>query len=577
MSTIPANTLVDVIPSVISAGGDALDVIGLFLTTNTRVPIGSVLSFASAAAVSNFFGPTSKEAAQAAIYFAGFNGSTALPGSILFAQYNTAAVGAYLQGGNVSSVPLATLQGYGGLLQVTINGALQQATFNLSGATSFSNAASIIGSNLGIAGPQAAAFTGSISGNTLTVSGGLSPAAPLAVGDVISGSGVVANTYVTGILNVAANGTGTYSVNSSQTALSAPMTALQPGVTYDSVSGAFIVVSNTVGANSTITYGSGALATSLLLTQLSGAVLSQGAAAATPAAFMNNVVSQTTNWATFKLMFDPDNGSGFAQKMLFAQWKNTALGGNRFGYVAIDTDPVPPTETPDPSSFAAALAAVSDSGTCLIWEPAGSGEGLSQFICGAAASINFQQTNGRITFAFKWQNGLAAAVTTQTAAQNLLANGYNFGGAYGAANQNFTWFQNGQCTGPFKWFDSYINQIWLNNAFQLALLALLQNSLSIPYNAAGNALIAAALAGPIQAGLNFGAFAPGTISAAEISAVNTQAGTNVAGVLQTQGWALQILPASASARNARSSPPCTFWYLDRGSVQQINLASVSVD
>jgi len=576
MSTIPANTLVDVIPSVISAGGDALDVIGLFLTTNTRVPIGSVLSFASAAAVSNFFGPTSKEATQAAVYFGGFTGATAQPGSILFAQYNTAAVSAYLRGANVSTVPLATLQGYNGLLQVTIDGNLKSATISLAGATSFSNAAEIIGASLGIEGVQAAAFTGSISGSTLTVTA-FSSGGPLAAGQVVGGTGVVANTYVTAIGTLGAGGTGTYTVSTPQTALSAPMTAFQPGVAYDSVSGAFVVSSGTTGPTSLMSYASGALATSLLLTQALGAVLSQGAAAATPAAFMNNVVSQTTNWATFKLMFDPDNGSGFAQKMLFAQWKNTALGGNRFGYVATDTDPVPPTETPDPSSFAAALAAVSDSGTCLIWEPAGSGEGLSQFICGAAASINFQQTNGRITFAFKWQAGLVAGVTTQQAAANLLANGYNFGGAYGAANQNFTWFQNGQCTGPFAWFDSYINQIWLNNSFQLALLELLQNSLSIPYNAAGNALIAAALADPIQAGLNFGAFAPGTISAAEIAEVNNQAGANVAGTLQTQGWFLQILPATAQQRAARQSPPCTFWYLDRGSVQQINLASVSVD
>ena len=575
MSTIPANTIVDVTPSVISAGGDALDVIGLFLTTNTRVPIGSVLSFSSAAAVSSFFGPTSAEAGQAAIYFAGFTGATAQPGSMLFVQYNTAPVSAYLRGANVSGVSLATLQGYSGLIQVTIDGVLQQATLSLVGATSFSNAAQIIGAAMGIKAAQAGTFTGSISGSTLAVSA-VAAGTTLGVGQVISGTGVVANTYITS-LGTGAGGTGTYGVSTSQTALSAPMTAFNPAVTYDSVSGAFVVLSGTTGAGSTVTYGSGALATSLLLTQISGAVLSQGAAAATPAAFMNAVVAQTTNWATFKLMFDPDNGSGFAQKLLFAQWKNTALGGDRFGYVAVDNDPVPPTATPDPSSFAAALAAASDSGTCLIWEPAGLSEGLAAFICGAAASINFGQTNGRITFAFKWQNGLVAGVTTSAAASNLLANGYNFGGAYGAANQGFTWFQNGKCTGPFLWFDSYINQIWLNNAFQLALLELLQNSLSIPYNSAGNALIAAALADPIQAGLNFGAFAPGSISAAEIAAVNNQAGANVAGALQTQGWYLQILPATAQQRAARQSPPCTFFYLDRGSVQQINLASVSVD
>ena len=246
MPTIPANTIVDVVPSVISAGGDALDVIGLFLTTNTRVPVGTVMSFSSALAVSNFFGPTSKEAAQAAVYFGGFTGATAQPGALLFAQYNTAAVSAYLRGGNVSSVPLATLQGFNGLVQVTIDGNLKSATVSLAGATSFSNAGEIIGASLGIEGVQAAAFTGSISGSTLTVTA-IGSGGPIAAGQVIGGTGVVANTYVTALLNVGAGGTGTFTVSTPQIALSAPMTAFQPGVAYDSVSGAFVVSSGTTG------------------------------------------------------------------------------------------------------------------------------------------------------------------------------------------------------------------------------------------------------------------------------------------------------------------------------------------
>jgi len=87
MSTIPASQLVQVVPSVLAAGGNALAITGLVLTTNTRVPVGQVLSFPSALAVSNFFGPTSKEAGIAAVYFAGFSGSDSLPGALLFSQY----------------------------------------------------------------------------------------------------------------------------------------------------------------------------------------------------------------------------------------------------------------------------------------------------------------------------------------------------------------------------------------------------------------------------------------------------------------------------------------------------------
>lgn len=71
MSTIPASEIVNVIPGVLTAGGSALDLNGLMLTTSIRPPIGSVQQFSDASSVSDFFGPSSDEAALAAIYFRG--------------------------------------------------------------------------------------------------------------------------------------------------------------------------------------------------------------------------------------------------------------------------------------------------------------------------------------------------------------------------------------------------------------------------------------------------------------------------------------------------------------------------
>ena len=648
MSTIPASELVSVTPSVISAGGTGLDIIGLILSTSTRVPVGTVASFPNAIAVEDYFGPTATEATIAGIYFQGYEGATKTPGSILFTQYNSAAVAAYLRGGNVSSVTLTQLQGYSGTLSVTINGTVKSASISLSGATSFSNAAEIIANDLGIEGVQAGVFTGSIGGtftctssaSVLTVVtaltgslqagdgvsgtdgfdslpagctivsqiGGIpggagtynlsAPATPgnltsctvtsasktlnitnvtsgsLGVADVISGGSITAGTYVTSLIT-GTGGDGLYGLSGiGQTIASTTVTAYTPAVQYDSILDAFVVLSGSIGPASTITFGSGALATSLLLTQAGGAVLSQGAAAATPAAFMNGVVQVTTNWATFMTAFDPDGGSGNTQKQAFAAWKNTQT--NRYGYVVWDTDAGPTTSDPDTASLGYILDNNSDSGSCVIYHPSAPSEDIAAFICGAAASINFQQTNGRLTFAYKQQAGLVAGVTTATVAQNLFANGYNFYGAYGAANQNFVWFQNGSCTGPFTWFDSYINQIWLNNQFQLALLTLLQNAGSIPYNAAGNSLIQQALAPAIAAGLNFGAFAPGTISSAQSAQVNEMAGAPIANTLQTQGYYLQVLNATSAVRAARQSPPINFFYLDRGSVQMMSMASIEV-
>ena len=46
--------------------------------------------------------------------------------------------------------------------------------------------------------------------------------------------------------------------------------------------------------------------------------------------------------------------------------------------------------------------------------------------------------------------------------------------------------------------------------------------------------------------------------------------------LQSKGYYLQILPATAQVRGQRKSPPVKLWYMDGGSIQQITLASIAV-
>src|SRR4051812_29296565 len=121
LPSIPASQLVSVLPGVLQAGGNPLSLNGLFLTTNISVPVGTVSEFPTAQSVADFFGASSREAQMAAIYFAGFENSTAKPSNMLFAQYNTAAVAAYLRGGSQAGVTLAQLQLLNGTLTITIN------------------------------------------------------------------------------------------------------------------------------------------------------------------------------------------------------------------------------------------------------------------------------------------------------------------------------------------------------------------------------------------------------------------------------------------------------------------------
>ena len=73
MSTIPFSQVVNVVPSVLSAGGIAVDLNGLMLTQNAYAPAGTILQFASAANVATYFGSTSTAASLASIYFNGYS------------------------------------------------------------------------------------------------------------------------------------------------------------------------------------------------------------------------------------------------------------------------------------------------------------------------------------------------------------------------------------------------------------------------------------------------------------------------------------------------------------------------
>lgn len=74
----------------------------------------------------------------------------------------------------------------------------------------------------GVIGQGAAVVTGSIAGTTLTVTAVTS--GTLMIGETITGSGVSASTTITGYIT-GAGGTGTYTVNNSQTVASTTITA----------------------------------------------------------------------------------------------------------------------------------------------------------------------------------------------------------------------------------------------------------------------------------------------------------------------------------------------------------------
>lgn len=356
------------------------------------------------------------------------------------------------------------------------------------------------------------------------------------------------------------------SFSDAATLIEAAFTSPAFAVSYDSLRKAFVFTSTATGASETIVEASGTLAADLYLTTATGAVLSQGADAQTPAGMMADVVSQTLNWATFMTTWEPTD----ADKLAFAAWTNSQ--SNRYAYIVWETS-VAATQVNDTTTIMAQVATNGYSGIVGIY----SDIEHAAFVLGCTASIDFNRTNGRITYAFKYLSGLKASVTDETTANNLQANGYNFIGQYATANDGFTFFYPGQISGPYDYIDEYVDQVYLNSQLQLAVMELLVNVNSIPYNQAGYALIHAACMDPINQGLNFGMIVPGvTLSAAQVAEVNNAAGTQIDKTLNTRGWYLQIKDATAQTRGARQSPPITLWYMDGGAVQQIVLASILI-
>jgi hypothetical protein len=571
-ASIPAARLADVIPGVLGAGGNPLSLNSVYVTSDPSIPYGTAQAFASDVDVSDWFGPNAPETVLANVYFAGYINCTALPSTLYFAQFNTAPIGAYLRGGSLAALTLTQLQALSGTLALTVDGVLAtSAAINLSGATSFTNAATLLQAGLQTTGNV---FSGTASQAAGVVTIASTVSGSLAVGDVLNGTGVEPNSNILsfGTYTVVA-GTGTVNVGTSGTVSSGTATVtVLPTVAYDALREAFVISSATTGVGSSIGFpATGALSTGLDLTAAEGAVLSQGAAANTPAGVMNQVVAATQNWATFMTVTEQT----LSVKEAFAAWVQTT--NQRYLYVCQDSDATPTTSPNATGSFGNIVNAANDTGVMPVYDISGSGV-IAAFQTAIAASINFNQQNGRTTAAFRGQAGLVAQVTNETVFNNLLANGYNCYASFATADQQFTQNQPGQISGAFRWFDTYINQIFLNSQFQLAIMTLLASVPAVPYVTRGYNLIRSALLGPIKQGLNFGSIVAGvSLSAAQSAILNNATGDpSATATIQNTGWYLQILDPGAIVRGGRGSPTINFYYTDGGSVQQISMSSVDV-
>ena len=343
-------------------------------------------------------------------------------------------------------------------------------------------------------------------------------------------------------------------------------TAISATVQFDEQLQAFEIVSTTQGKASEIGFATGTLAESLNLTEAKGAVISKGNDGDSAETVMEGVIQSTLNFATFTTVFEPE----LADKLALAKWSNAQ--NNRFLYAAWGKEAAA-LQTGNTTCFGAQLKAAAYDGTAPIY----GGLDKAAFLCGAIASIDFTETQGKATMKFRSQAGLEVDITSAADADNLEENGYNYYGAWATANDRFIFFSPGQMPGKWKWIDAYVNQIRLNSQLQLALMTLLTSAKAVPYNAVGIALQRAACQDPINEALNFGSIQPGVpLSEQQRALINNEARVDAAAKIESTGYFLLIQNASAQTRGNRQSMPMKLWYTDGGSVHDINLGSINV-
>lgn len=349
--------------------------------------------------------------------------------------------------------------------------------------------------------------------------------------------------------------------------LAAEISAVVPGalVEYSSLTGAFVILSPTTGAASTISFATGDIADLLNLMKESGAIISQGSDAMTVADNFTDIREGTDNWVCFWTLWEADSD----EMLEYAQWA-TSQGVN-YLYLPWSSDArlliqgsYSPAETLEENQVSA---------TALQWLDIRT----SAFIAGVAASINWNRLNGTVSFAFRRQSGLQATVDSEAEMATLEGRKVNSYGNYATRNDNFVILYPACMFGDYKFIDTYVNAVWFNNAIQASIMSGMTNSARTPYNEIGYSKIRAWIMDAVNRAKNNGVIDAGVkLSESQVTELMSEAGRDISGELFTNGYVVQVRDAGAAVRVNRESPEVSLWYTYAGSVQRIVVASTAI-
>jgi Protein of unknown function (DUF3383). len=334
-------------------------------------------------------------------------------------------------------------------------------------------------------------------------------------------------------------------------------------VEYNSDFSAFVLTSGSGGGDGETIGDVGGTVAQLM--NFANPVTSNGSDAKNPADIMERVKATTQNWASFTTSFPAESDT----KVALAKWQ--ALYPNSFLYVPWDTDPK--LAIANNTDNDAVLLRNLNVDVAFVY-----GESIyAAFFMGSIASVNYQGRNSVVTFAHRFQTGLAYNVNDTAAARALEDKRVNFYGNYALRNDKFQFAFPGMTLGEYKWIDHYVNSIWFFSALETGAAFGLRYCNRVPYNEPGKALVRSFYQDAINAAVRNGAIDKGLdLSEMQKTQIIQEAGFDIAGLLARNGYYLLVDIPGPEVRANRESTLNKLWYTYAGSVHRLDLSATSI-
>jgi hypothetical protein len=336
--------------------------------------------------------------------------------------------------------------------------------------------------------------------------------------------------------------------------------ALMKECTYSSIHNAFIITSSTTGASSSVGFASGVMATSLMLTSATGAIISVGGDVFSYTDTMNAIFNSTQNWTHFTAV----TMQTLAEQLECAKWAEDTL--LKVAFVPHTTE----SAVLNPSTTADILGQAAFYGYNGIFPIYGT-------YIHAAAQLGFlscldpTSPNGWRSVAYMTQSGLEPSVTSVDDAQTLIDKGYAFVGDWTTRTMRQVFGFIGKNPSKYAWVDSYLGKVFIESA-ETDALATFMTSNAVSNDNTGRLRLTSVINGSVMLpAQSSGIVSDGRkLTQTEKDEIDAIMGVNAWQDVENNGFHTKFFTASASDISTRTARGAVA-YISKGYVHFVKL------